>query len=104
MIVCHACHRHFRAQDSQCPFCGTGLRTTNAPVIRGLVGAAALAIGLTLSGCDDDEGGTDTTGETGSEAETTAGESGTDTATDSTTDSGGADYGGAPAPEPEQDF
>lgn len=106
VILCHACHRHFRAQDSACPFCGAGLRTTTGPSLRGLMGAAALAIGLTLSGCDDEEEGESTTGETAGDTTggDTTGETGESGTTETTTDSGGADYGGAPAPDPEHDI
>ncbi len=99
MLVCNACHRHYRAQDGQCPFCGAGLRTTEAPTTRApIMGAAALALGLSLFACGEkgEEGEEETTGDetTTDDTETDSSGTDTDTTTEEDTDTSTADYAG----------
>ncbi len=102
MLVCNACHRHYRFEDARCPFCGTAHHTTAAPGRIGLAAAAALATGLMLFACTGDDDG-----DTSDSDETTTDETGddtTDTGDDTTTtdtDSSGSEYGAAPPPEDE---
>ncbi len=105
MLVCHVCTRHYQAVATQCPFCATSLRVGAAPSALKL-GAVALALGLSVMGCDD-EGDTTTstttsdTGETTTNTETETGaeaETGAETETTTTEEEGSAesDYGCPP--------
>lgn len=63
LIACAACHRHARASEKKCPFCGASM--PKAPPVRGTpagkFGRAALVVATTtgvagaidLSGCSD---------------------------------------------------
>jgi hypothetical protein len=64
LVPCPECHRHVRASDAGCPFCGRDLADLPPPPpyeparLRGLGRAALFALGATLSagavGCDAD--------------------------------------------------
>ena len=50
MLPCHACHRHVRAVESSCPFCGARLARGVSP-LRELVGVVgAIGVGASLLG------------------------------------------------------
>jgi hypothetical protein len=93
MLACHSCNRHYRATDGRCPFCGTMLQTISAP---GLGMTAALAIGLSMFACtdDNDTGSADYGGpETSDDIDVDDSETGSDTA-EATADNGGVEYAG----------
>lgn len=98
MQTCPECHRHVRADESGCPFCGTALRSAGAPQP---FAPLALAVGLGLFGCSEgDEGETAATlSDSSSETSTSTSTGGTETQdTEDTEDWAGSDYGGAPPP------
>lgn len=52
---CLNCTRHVRNIETACPFCGTNLPASSAPVPRSVVGlgrAAIMAFGMTAAACD----------------------------------------------------
>lgn len=93
MLPCPGCHRHVRADESSCPFCGAALALTSSG--SSMSPLVALAAGLSLFACtesgDDSADGNTTTSMT--ETSATMGDGDGDT---QDPDYSGSDYGGPP--------
>lgn len=93
MLPCPGCHRHVRADESSCPFCGAALALTSSG--SSMSPLVALAAGLSLFACtesgDDSADGNTTTSM--SETSATMGDGDGDT---QDPDYSGSDYGGPP--------
>ena len=87
LILCTACHRHFRSTDERCPFCDASVavstRTPLPPIARGMSRAkryalgAAVATGVATTACSG--GDTTTTGGSTDSATDASGDGQTDT-------------------------
>lgn len=55
LVVCSACHIHFKRGEAVCPHCDTPAARATTPLV------ASFALGIALSGCasDDDESSND---------------------------------------------
>ncbi len=70
LVVCPACSTHVLVRDSECPHCGTSLRSEKGTVFART--ATAMLMGLALAGCPaDDDDTQDTMGGSGSSSSTT---------------------------------
>jgi hypothetical protein len=100
MLECQGCHRHVRATESSCPFCGADVLLTSAPGT-GSFPLVAFAAGLSLLGCSepDDEAGDSNATTTESSTDTSTSETSSTTGdgdgdTQTTLEDDGTAYGG----------